>query len=146
MALFKNILVPTDYGDAAARAADLACELGKQLGARVTLLHVWSVPLPAYAENLTLPLEAMQAAASQALETEAARLRERFFEAGSPHPRTLLVHGLPWRTIIEAIQEHEFDLVVMGTHGRRGLERVFLGSVAEKVVRAAPVPVLTVQA
>jgi nucleotide-binding universal stress UspA family protein len=139
MTAFKRILVPTDYGPAAQRAADVACELAEQFRSRLTLLHVWEVPLPAYAEGITLPLEEMRAAAAESLEIEASRIRARF-----PELETLLLPGIAWRAIEETIREHAFDLVVIGTHGRRGLARTFLGSVAERVVRVATVPVLTV--
>ena len=137
----KRILVPTDFGDAAARACDLACELAGRFDAKVTLMHVWTVPTPAYAEAITLPIGEIEAAAREALDAEAARARTKHGDV-----RTLLVSGQAWRAIIEAVQESGFDLVVIGTNGRRGVPRFFLGSVAEKVVRAAPVPVLTVHA
>lgn len=140
MAPFQNIVVATDYGEASQRAADLACELAKQLRARLTLLHVWSVPMPVYAERVTVPLEEMQAGAQRALEIEAARLRPKF-----PRIDSVLIRGQPWSAIVEAVDEHGFDLVVMGTHGRRGVERFFLGSVADRVVRTSHVPVLTVR-
>lgn len=141
MAPFKNILVATDCGPAAQRAADLACDLAAGSGARVTLLHVWTVPLPSYAEGITLPLAEMEEAGREALEGEAARVR-----AKCPDVKTLLVPGLAWRAVIEAVEEHGFDLIVLGTHGRKGFEHLFLGSIAEKVVRTSPVPVLTVHA
>jgi nucleotide-binding universal stress UspA family protein len=56
----------------------------------------------------------------------------------------VLAHGEPWKQILEIAKERMADIIVMGTHGRRGLSRVFLGSVAEKVVRLSPVPVMTV--
>jgi nucleotide-binding universal stress UspA family protein len=140
MAPFQNIVVPTDFGDAAQRAADLACELATQFQARLTLLHVWSVPVPAYAQRVTVPFEEMRAGVEKALEIEASRLRPRFAAI-----RSLAIHGQPWSAIVEAVEEHGFDLVVMGTHGRRGVERFFLGSVADRVVRASAAPVLTVR-
>jgi nucleotide-binding universal stress UspA family protein len=139
MAAFKNILVATDFGEAARHAGDVACELAAKFGAKLTLLHVWTVPTPAYAEMITLPLDRIQRAAEEAMATEAQRLRAKFGEL-----RTIVVPGVAWRAIIEAAQEEGFDLVVIGTHGRKGMPRLFLGSVAEKVVRASPVPVLTV--
>lgn len=143
MALFKNILVPTDCGPAARRAAEIACGIAAESGASITLLHVWTVPLPSYAQGLTFPLEEMEAAGRQALDAEAARVREK---CPSVNVKTMLLPGLAFRAVLEAIQEHGFDVVVMGTHGRKGLEHLFLGSVAENVVRAAPVPVMTVHA
>lgn len=141
MIAFKNILVPTDFGDASARAEDVACELASRFGAKLTLMHVWTVPTPAYAEAITLPLDQLESAAREALAEEANRVR-----AKAPELATILTPGLPWRNIVEAVEERGFDLVVIGTHGRHGVPRFFLGSVAEKVVRASPVPVLTVHA
>ncbi len=139
---FKNILVATDFGNASRRAAELGCELARQFGARLTLLHVWTVPIPAYAEAISIRLDEIEKEAVKAMEEEVDRLRDK-----CPTPiRTLLVVGLAWRTIVDAIEEHKCDLVIVGTHGRHGVERLFLGSVAEKVVRASPVPVLTVRA
>lgn len=139
MAAFKNIVVATDFGGAARHATDVACELATELGASLTLMHVWTVPLPAYAESVTLPLDRIQKAADEAMETEAGRVRVSHGEV-----RTVVIPGVAWRAIVEASSEHGFDLIVIGTHGRTGVPRLFLGSVAEKVVRASPVPVLTV--
>lgn len=141
MSAFKNILVPTDFGEASQRAEDLACELASRFGAKVTLMHVWTVPTPAYAEAITLPLDQIEAAAREALDEEVKRVR-----AKCPEVRQILNPGIPWRSVIEAAQEHGYDLIVVGTHGRKGVPRFFLGSVAEKIVRMSPVPVLTVHA
>lgn len=139
MAAFKNILVATDFGEAARHAGDVACELAAKFGARLSLLHVWTVPTPAYAESITLPFDQIQKAAGEAMEAESTRLRAKCGDL-----RTIVIPGVAWRAIVEAAPEHGFDLIVIGTHGRKGVPRLFLGSVAEKVVRASPVPVLTV--
>jgi nucleotide-binding universal stress UspA family protein len=141
MATFKNILVPTDYDPAARRAADIAVELATRFRGGLTLLHVWDPAFPAYAEGIAVPLDDIEVAARKALDAEAARVRAHF-----PEAKTLLIPGLAWRTIEETAREQGFDLIVIGTHGRRGLPRMLLGSVAEKVVRTATVPVLTVHA
>jgi nucleotide-binding universal stress UspA family protein len=140
MGPFQNILVATDFGEASQRAEDVACELAAQFGAKLTLMHVWTVPTPAYAETITLPLEQIQRAAEEAMDNTVKRLRPKHAEL-----RTIVVAGIPWRAIVDAAQEQGFDLVVMGTHGRKGVPRFFMGSVAEKVVRASPVPVLTMR-
>ncbi len=141
MSAFKNILVATDFGEASQRAEDLACELASRFGAKLTLMHVWTVPTPAYAEAITLPLDQIESAAREALDEEVKRVRTKFAEV-----KFILTPGIAWRSVVEAAQEHGFDLIVIGTHGRRGVPRFFLGSVAEKVVRMSPVPVLTVHA
>ncbi len=143
MPTFENILVPTDYGAAAQRAADIAAGLAAKLSARMTLLHVMAVPFPSYAPGVggAMPVEAVKSLAEESLDVEASRVRRAF-----PELKTLLLPGYPYQTILEAVAEHGFDVIVMGTHGRHGVERLLTGSVAEKVVRASPVPVLTVHA
>ena len=137
MSAFKNILVATDFGPAARRATDVACDLAEQSHADVTLLHVWTVPLPAYSERITLPLEEMEQAAREALERDAACVRSR-----CPHVKTLLLPGLAWRAVSEAIEEHGFDLVVIGRSCLRAhasaAARHASASVAVKIPRTAP--------
>jgi nucleotide-binding universal stress UspA family protein len=62
-----------------------------------------------------------------------------------PQAKAILRSGVPWREILSAVEDVAADLVVMGTHGRRGVSHALLGSVAEKIVRLSPVPVLTVR-
>jgi nucleotide-binding universal stress UspA family protein len=136
MPSFKHILVPTDFGEVSMHAADVACELAERFGARLTLFHVWSIPIPVYAEGIAVPIDLVRQAADEALEQELARVRKKI-----PAARGLVISGAPASGIVEA---DGCDLVVIGTHGRRGLSRAILGSVAEKVVRTSPVPVLSV--
>jgi nucleotide-binding universal stress UspA family protein len=139
MIAIKHILVPTDFSDSAERALSMAVELAQAFKARITLLHVWSIPNVGYAEALTWPIDDMQKAARKALEDVRARVAKL-------HPDIEMVaeEGKDWRRILDVAKERKADLIVMGTHGRRGLPRLVLGSVAEKVVRLSPVPVLTV--
>ena len=118
MTVFKHILVPTDLSDASGDALNTAIELAVTFGARLTLLHVWTMPTMGYAEGLAWQVPATDA---------------------------VVKSGLDWQRIVEAASDGDVDLIVMGTHGRHGLPRVLLGSVAERVVRMAPVPVLTVR-
>lgn len=141
--MFRNVLVATDFGESSDTAVDYACDLARASGAPLTIAHVWSVPYPAYVDALSMPTVEIQRAAREALEQEAERIR-RGHGAGL-EVSTLLVAGSPWRALVEAAGEHGFDLLVLGTHGRQGLGRLGLGSVAERVVRYATVPVLTVR-
>lgn len=145
MMLPKTILVPTDFGEASHAALAYAVELAKALGAEVVVLHTYEIPmmgfpdgtLVATAELTTRVLNGAQQGLDQAVKSYAA--------AGVPL-RSLVKQGETWRTIVETIDEVSADLIVMATHGRRGLPRALLGSVAEKVVRTATCPVLTVHA
>jgi nucleotide-binding universal stress UspA family protein len=141
MLVIKHILVPTDFSEPSDRALAMAVELVRSLDARLTLLHVWSIPNTGYAEALSWPIDEMQASAQRALDDAVASTTKL-------HGRTsgVLREGIEWRQVLEVADEIGADLVVMGTHGRRGFSRLVLGSVAEKVVRLSPIPVLTVSA
>lgn len=136
----KHILVATDFSAPADRALDTGIELARAFGARLTILHVWSMPYTSYSEGLTWPVDEMERAARRALDDTLARAVARY-----PRTEAVLLQGGDWAQILEAVRELGVDLVVMGTHGRRGLPRLVLGSVAERVVRMSPVPVLTIK-
>jgi nucleotide-binding universal stress UspA family protein len=138
----ERILVPIDFGDAASKALDIAVDLAKKYGATITLLHVYEVPLEPY--TLT-PLDfdfvtPIREAAEKALASAFTALKPKGVEA-----RAELLCGVPWSAILDTAQQQKADLIVMGTHGRKGVMHALLGSVAEKVVRLSPVPVLTVR-
>jgi len=140
---FKHVLVPTDFGEPSARALKLAVDLARSFSAMLTLLHAYEVPLYTYPQvdsivvDLFTPIE--QAAREQ-LDRELATVQQEL-----PSAKSILRSGVPWREILNVLDEIKADLVVMGTHGRRGVSHALLGSVAEKVVRLSPVPVLTVR-
>lgn len=138
---FTRILVPTDFSKPSERALEQAIVLARMFHARLVLLHVWSMPYTAYSEGLNWPVGQMQQAAQKALDEAHVKTMKLY-----PETDAVLRQGGEWLQIIEAIGEHEIDLVVMGTHGRRGLPHLFMGSVAERVVRMSPVPVMTVGA
>lgn len=143
MKTFKHILVPTDFEKASAGALDVATSLAQACGAKVTLLHVWEIPVYPYMDFMlnSEVITRVEDAAVKHLADALAELRKVLPDADSK-----LRTGLPWQGIIDTIAELKPDLVVMGTHGRRGVGRAILGSVAEKLVRLSPVPVLTVHA
>jgi nucleotide-binding universal stress UspA family protein len=135
---FQHILVPTDFSAPSERALGLALELARISDARITLLHVWSLPKFGYAEGLSWPIDGLETAARNALEgVRASTLRV--------HAKTdaLLREGNEATQIMDTTKTSNIDLVVMGTHGRRGLPRLMLGSVAGEVIRLCPVPVVT---
>lgn len=141
---FRHILVPVDFGDPSTRAIDLALTIAMRFEAKVTLLHVtWMPPYyyAAYAEGLAVPIDDIENEAKVMLEDALVKAQSRY-----PRTESKIVAGRPWEGILDAITATGADLVVMGTHGRRGAERAFLGSVAEKTVRHSPIPVLTTPA
>ncbi len=142
MAVFEHILVPTDFGEPAEYALEIAIEIAKKFGSKITLLHVtWFPPLAyvSYGEGFAWPVDEVAKAGKKGIDDQI-----RVATALYPNIRGEVVTGDPWRAILEAAKTHGADLLVTGTHGRTGLSRAFLGSVAEKLVRASPIPVLTV--
>jgi nucleotide-binding universal stress UspA family protein len=137
----SRILVPTDFSAASERALEQAIVMARAFGARLMLLHVWSMPYTAYSEGLTWPVGDMKQAAQKALDEAHTKAKKLY-----PQTDAILRQGGEWLQIIEAAAEHDIDLIVMGTHGRRGLPHLFMGSVAERVVRMSPVPVMTIGA
>jgi nucleotide-binding universal stress UspA family protein len=142
MMLPKVILVPTDFGTSSDHAIAYATELAKALGAEIVIMHAWEVPmlgLPDVAFVATADLTPRLLEAAQRGLAEATKL-----VGGAVPTRSVLKQGPSWQMIIETSQEIGAGMIVMGTHGRHGLPRALLGSVAEKVVRTAHTPVLTV--
>jgi nucleotide-binding universal stress UspA family protein len=141
---FKQIVVATDFGECSERALDLALEIASKFDAQLTLVHSWEAPAYSYggglyvAVDMVTPIE--QAAVAE-LDRATAELKLRM-----PNAKSMLRSGPAWEEVLAAATLVQADLIVLGTHGRRGLNRALLGSVAEKVVRMATVPVLAVHA
>lgn len=139
-----NILCPTDFSEFATSAFEESVRLARWFGAKVTVLHVISMPEPITGDRGYLPIPA-----SLSDELRAARLEElrRFVDAtehtGVPL-ETVCLDGDARSRIRETAREIGADLIVMGTHGRSGFKRLVLGSVTEALLRHAPVPVVTV--
>jgi nucleotide-binding universal stress UspA family protein len=136
----KHLLVPTDFSEPAERALFTGIDIARMFGAQVTLLHVWSIPATAYSEGIYFPVDEVERAARDALEQALERARAQYGNVDA-----VLRLGVDYVQILEVTKEHAVDFICMGTHGRRGISRLLLGSVAEKVVRLSPVPVLTVR-
>jgi nucleotide-binding universal stress UspA family protein len=139
----EHILVPLDFEPASETALEMAVSLAKSLGAKLTLVHVWELPIYPYMDfmlNSEL-ISKVEDAATSRLKRALDRVQKEL-----PSAESRLKTGMPFHGILEAIAETKADLVVMGTHGRRGLMHGIAGSVAEKVVRLSEAPVLTVHA
>ncbi|MEO8180207.1 MAG: universal stress protein [Deltaproteobacteria bacterium] len=145
MALFKQILIPVDFSTHSTAAVLLGADVATRFQSSVTLLHVHD-PLP-YAlppeYEIYSPEQRKRILAE--LEKGLVAAKRRAETAGALSVQTQLIEGTPSRAIAEFAATKHFDLIVIGTHGRRGLQHALLGSVAERVVRTAPCPVLTVR-
>jgi nucleotide-binding universal stress UspA family protein len=142
----QTILVPTDFSEGAARALDWARTLAQAFRAAIVVLHVLELPVTwtplGGLGSLPTPLSTESV---DQLTSEAQTILETVGGDAPEVTRRLLRKGHPREVILAAVQEVAADAVVMGTHGRRGVSHLFIGSVAEHVVRHSPVPVLTVR-
>lgn len=148
MKSIRHILVPIDFSKSARAALSAAVDMAEKYEANIDLLHV--IPPPSY-----VPLErtifgegkektiddAMRSSAEKQLAQVVAALPEGIQERVSTH----LEMGVPSKTIVRYAEAEKTDLVVMGTRGRTGLDEIIIGSVAERVLRRCPCPVLTVR-
>jgi nucleotide-binding universal stress UspA family protein len=139
---FQKILCATDFSAASQHAARLAMRLAGQ--GELVLVHAWYMPLPAYAGELVIPAPTVETLTQDA-ERSLAAAADELRRSGPARVTSKVVTGPPWQSIVDAASDPSIDLVVVGTHGRTGLSRVLLGSVAEKVVRHAPCSTLVVR-
>jgi len=143
--LFYRIVVPTDFSDCAEEAWALAQRMATALGSELVLAHVLvETPLydegPFTMEKTKRVYEAARKWAEESIEDWAGAARGKGLKV-----RTVLRTGAPYREIVDLATDERADLVLIGTHGRGGLDRALLGSVADRVVRLSPCPVLTVR-
>ncbi|MHB9286715.1 universal stress protein [Halobacteriales archaeon Cl-PHB] len=138
--MYDSILVPVDGSDESMAAVQEAADLATVHDA---VLHVLYVVDSSTAVN-DAPMDVLSHL-EQFGEEAIERARDVADDAGVRSVQGSVMMGLPVSDILEYVDEEEVELVVMGTHGRSGLDRLLLGSVTEKVVRASPVPVLTVR-
>ena len=143
MTLYSRILVPTDGSTEGEQAVAHALDVAAVHDAAVHALYV--VDTASYAG---MPMESTWDGIGDLLRSDAESALARVEEiatAASVNVETAVVEGSPSREIVRYAEQSDCDLIVMGTHGRGGIDRLLLGSVAEKVVRSASVPVLTVR-
>jgi len=139
--IVQHALVPIDFSPYAEQALDYAIALAQKLQARVILLHVIQPPLVVGADMGAWPspafVDELEAAITRDMEGYLARVTAAGLEG-----EIAVVHGVPFQEILDTAKKRQVALIIMGTHGRTGLTHILLGSVAEKVVRLAPCPVL----
>jgi nucleotide-binding universal stress UspA family protein len=144
MSLFRTILVPIDFSEHADLALETAIQLARDSGGKLRLLHAYEIPLgtiPPY--GVAIPdalLTDVRDAAARRLAKAAHKV-----EAAGVACETQILHSPPAEGIAESAHACGADLIVMGTRGLTGLRHVLLGSVAERTVRLASCPVLTVK-
>jgi len=137
---FGTILVPTDGSEPANRAADHGTALAEATDAAMDIIHIVDLSPVSGDFGSADVLTALEDAGQQAVDDVIGRTKDASLQSVEASVLT----GTPARGILDYVDERDVDLIVMGTHGRTGLKRYFLGSLTEKIVRVADVPVLTV--
>ena len=141
---FRKILVPVDFSSHSARALEMAIDLAKSFGAKLHLLHCYSINVGAISPyGLVIP-ESFDRDIREAAQRQLAQWRERA-TAKKVEAETEVSPVFPSEAIANTAERIGADLIVMGTRGLSGVKHVLLGSVAERTVRIAPCPVLTLK-
>jgi nucleotide-binding universal stress UspA family protein len=142
----RNILFATDFSSASRPAFRRALEMASADGAALWIVHVAAPPGPLSPDGYVLPriYEEMDLAIRTDAQKRLRSLLGRARKLGV-RARALLLKGAPHAAIARAARKHRADIVIVGTHGRTGVARFFVGSVAARVVATAPCPVLTVR-
>ena len=139
----QTILVPTDFSEASKAALAYAVDLAEAVGAAVHVVHAFELPFVGFPDgNVTVSAEM----ANRIIGAAAEGLREvsRVYEGRKVRVTTILEQADPREAVLTAAEKVGADLIVMATHGRRGIARILIGSTTEAVVRTSSVPVLTV--
>ena len=143
MSTIQRIVVATDFSDLADTVIDQALNLAKQLGASVTLVHSYEIPIYGFPEGVLVAPPDVASRIGDAAQSQLDNLAKRHADRGVPLA-TVLRMGAAWDEINAVAAEKKADLIVVGTHGRRGLTRALLGSTAERILRTATLPVFVV--
>jgi nucleotide-binding universal stress UspA family protein len=142
MGPFKRVLVPIDFTDPTDAAIELALSVARPGEAQVTLLYAFDATPFVSVSPFMPPIDVEPVVAS--FEKEMRKACEKV-KARYGRVEGVVARGNVYTSILETAKTRNCDLIVIGTHGRRGVAHAFLGSVAEKVVRLSPIPVLTVR-
>jgi nucleotide-binding universal stress UspA family protein len=141
----KSIVVATDFSPIAEHALDEALDLAARLGATVTLVHAYEIPVYGFPDGILVASSDVTAQLQSTAQKQLMRSIEARKDCGVAITPVLRM-GAPWEEINTVAKESGAGLIVAGTHGRRGLSRALLGSVAERLIRTATLPVLVIHA
>ena len=145
MATIKKILIPTDGSDTSKEAMAYAAALAKSFQASVTLLIVADDQYLDWLGPAHFTIEMMKRIEENSVEQARRVLDELEIDASLKDVKKVVRRGVPFQEIVDCAKNEQMDMIVMGTHGRKGVSHMMMGSVAEKVVRLARCPVLTVK-
>ncbi len=144
---FAKILLPTDYSTYSDYAAEVAQSLARSVGSTVELVHVYAVPVTLLPDGTPVPpAPSALLAAQERAEADMTEAKRRFETAAPNVPvEGRAVPGDTLEELMALAGSGRFDLIVMGTHGRSGVRRLLMGSLAEAVIRHSPIPVIAVR-
>ena len=144
--MYSTILFPTDGSEESLEALDHALDIARTYGAELHALYVIDTSYPyGDIESGVVNWDRIKDAFREEGERTVEKIEERAEETGTTFVGAVKEGSVVHRTILDYAEENDVDMIVMGTHGRRGLDRWILGSVTERVMRTAEVPVLTVR-
>ncbi len=146
MTRIRRILYASDFSKASGKALTSAISLAKANRARLTIVHVYVPIVPVVPEQYiaSTTWDRVDTESRRFAETQVAKLADTAKKNGV-RASAVMVIGDPARQIVRKARSTHADLIVVGTHGRRGVSKFFMGSVAERVISTAPCPVLTVR-
>ncbi|HSY21963.1 MAG TPA: universal stress protein [Polyangiaceae bacterium] len=144
MAGLKRILVPTDFTETSDHALSWAIDLAKRLGASITVMHAYEIPIVSFPDGALLATPEIAGRLADASRTALDAAVRKHADAGVALD-SVLREGAAWEEINAVADLIDADMVVIGTHGRRGFSRALLGSVAENVVRTGHRPIVTIR-
>jgi len=143
MLAFQRILAATDFTETSDRALEFAIELARKFEAQITVVHAYQIPAMGFADGGYIAGAEVAAQLATAGQKRLDAVLESKKIAGIPMT-AVLREGVAWEEVNAVAKEIDANLIVIGTHGRRGLARALLGSVAENVIRTSTVPVLVI--
>lgn len=146
--MIKKILVPTDCSDLSKDALAYAITFAKQFEADLTLLMVAkNAPISGFKSNKILPENLYLQLLEESNSYDKSSLKKFWdsFQENDIEAHLVILTGSPFNKIIKYAKQMDMDLIIMGTHGRTGIQHAVLGSVAEKVIRYSPTPVITIK-
>jgi nucleotide-binding universal stress UspA family protein len=141
---WKSICCPIDFSDASRAAMEVAADLAQRFGATLTLLHAYPVPGYTFPDGSVVASPRMLQELADQAARHVGQWKAEAEQMGAPKVSAETLVGEPASEIVSYARERGVDLLVLGTHGRTGIEHALMGSVAERVVRRARCPVLTV--
>ena len=141
---WKKVLCPIDFSEPARAALAAAVEVCRQFDADLTLFHSYQLPGYTLPEGSVVASPKMLQDLADQAEAHLAEWRKLAQDMGAPRVETLKGIGDPALEVVELAREGQYDLIVLGTHGRTGFRHAILGSIAERVVRHARCPTLTI--